>query len=464
MNHFAPPMPLPVPVTRPNTVCVIGAGYVGLTAAACLAAVGHQVQCVESDPARLAEINSGQLPIVEPGLAELVAINRAAGRLGFTASVQEGVSQAQVALLCVGTPPRASGDPDLRQLATAARQLASAALRDLIVVIKSTVPPGTCEAMDVLCAEDARADIELRIVSNPEFLREGRAVEDFFFPDRIVIGAEDDATAHAVLELYPPGTRAVLCDRRSAELIKYAANTFLAVKISFANEIAALCQHLGADSDSVLAGVGSDARIGPAFLGAGPGFGGACLPKDVAGLIATADSLGLDARLAKAARAVNFDTRQRVITTVHAAVGSLAATRIGVLGLTFKPGTDDVRDSVAVAVVDALSGAGAFLSCHDPLAGPVALPGHRVSDPYQAAAGAVALLILTAWPDYARLDPYRLAETMNGNVVIDATSVLDVGAYHDAGLEVLAIGAGIPDSYHPVIVGPLHWALDAALA
>jgi UDPglucose 6-dehydrogenase len=231
---------LPVSAPARLHVCVVGAGYVGLTAAACLAQLGHRVRCVEVDARRLAMIQRGEMPIYEPGLAELVASGRASGDLDFSAEIGPALEDAAVALLCVGTPPQPTGEPDLSHLAAAARQLAHAAIRDLIVVVKSTVPPGSCEALELVCAEEAAPGVRIRVASSPEFLRESRAIEDFMAPDRVVIGADDDEVADVVVRLYPTGSPVVRCDRRGAELVKYASNTFLAIKISFANEVAHL--------------------------------------------------------------------------------------------------------------------------------------------------------------------------------------------------------------------------------
>ncbi|MHB8457532.1 MAG: nucleotide sugar dehydrogenase, partial [Acidimicrobiales bacterium] len=299
---------------RAQHVGVVGAGYVGLTAAACFAELGHVVTCVETSPERLGILERGGIPIVEEGLAELVQSNAATGRLRFTGDISEALAGAKVVFLCVGTPPRDDGDPDLRQLAEAACQAAAASTMDTILVVKSTVPPGTCEAIELLASEHVRDASTVRVASNPEFLREGRAVWDFFNPDRVVIGAGTCETAQAVSDLYPDAWQKFLCDRRSAELVKYAANTFLAVKISFANEIAGLCESLGADASLVLEAVGRDNRIGESFLVPGPGFGGSCLPKDLSGLIAVAESVGQPAALARAARDVNYLARSLLVS------------------------------------------------------------------------------------------------------------------------------------------------------
>ncbi len=450
-----------VPAGRPMEVSVVGAGYVGLTAAACMAELGHRVRCLEADPRRLATLRAGEVPIVEPGLKELMAAHRASGRLTFTNDVAAAVAGAEVALLCVGTPPRDNGQPDLRQLAAATREVAAAATGDLLLVVKSTVPPGTCEALELL-AEPTDPTFRVRVASNPEFLRESQAVWDFFHPDRVVIGVDEPDLGRLVAELYPRNWPTLVCNRRSSELIKYAANSFLAVKISFANEIADLCQALGADSERVLSGVGLDSRIGPAFLSPGPGYGGSCLPKDVSGLVAVAQSVGLPATLARATMQVNEQVRVGLVAKLDATLGGLAGARIGVLGLAFKPGTDDIRHSPAVALVQAMTTAGAVVRVHDPLVAMGTTPGERVEDPYEVAENADALVIATAWPLYASLCPERLKQAMRGRVVMDTVGLVDSDSFAANGLRTYGVGSGQPLVFHPVIWGPLSWTLDEA--
>ena len=453
---------LPTP-ERLSDICVVGAGYVGLTAAACFAALGHRVRCVEQDLGRLARLERGEIPIYEPGLDALVEEGMRAGRLVFTADVEEAVPGAEVAFLCVGTPPRADGHPDLRQLAAAAGEVAAAATGDLVVAVKSTVPPGTCEAMQLLGDDAARPGVRISVASNPEFLRESQAVSDFFNPDRVVVGADDEATAATLASLYPSEWPMVRCDRRSSELIKYASNTFLALKISFANEIAGLCEHVGAEAVSVLAGVGLDQRIGSSFLAHGPGFGGSCLTKDVSGLVATADAVGFRTPVAQAALDVNAWARNRVVDKLTTLLGSLAGKRIAVLGVAFKPGTDDVRDSPAVTIIERLVADGAAVSTFDPVADPAELRHLRSADAYRAVSGADAVVIATAWPEFALLEPERLESVMAGYVILDTVGVLDPTVAAASGLEVILPGRGTPDTFHPVMVPPLEWALDAAL-
>ncbi len=438
-------------------VCVIGAGYVGLTAAACLAHLGHRVSCVESDPHRLAMIRRHEMPIYEPGLEELVAKGRASGRLEFFSEVAPALVQAEVALLCVGTPPRPSGEPNLSYLAQAARQVAKGAGGDIVVVVKSTVPPGSCEALELVCAEEAAPGVRIRVASSPEFLRESRAIEDFLAPDRVVVGAEHDDVSDLVASLYPPASPVIRCDRRGAELVKYASNTFLAIKVSFANEVAQLCDALGTDADTVLAGVGADQRVGPAFLRPGPGYGGSCLPKDVAGFRAIGESVGTRTLLAAAAEEQNAHAREVIVGKLETALGSLVGRSIAVLGLAFKDGTDDTRDSPGLHIVEQLDKAGATVRAYDPLVHADLARGRRVDSVDQAVRGADAVVITTTSAEFRAIDPSKLAIAMEGNVVFDAAGVTDIPSWSAAGLTVYGVGRGTPLAFHPVVWTPLRW-------
>jgi UDPglucose 6-dehydrogenase len=438
-------------------VCVVGAGYVGLTAAACLAQLGHRVRCVEVDTRRLAMIDRGDMPIHEPGLAELVAAGRASGDLTFHSEIGPALEEADVALLCVGTPPQPTGEPDLSHLAAAARQLAHAATRDLIVVVKSTVPPGSCEALELVCAEEAAPGVRIQVASSPEFLRESRAIEDFMSPDRVVIGTDDDEVADVVVRLYPTGVPVVRCDRRGAELVKYASNTFLAIKISFATEVAHLCEALGTDAATVLAGVGGDHRIGSTFLRPGPGYGGSCLPKDVAGFIALGHSFGSPTRLAAAAEEQNIGARTAVVDKLTTVLGSLVGRKIAVLGLAFKDGTDDTRDSPGLHIVDQLDEAGATVRAFDPLVRDDPGRGQRMASVAEAVAGTDAVVITTGAPEFRAVRPTALADAMEGNIVVDAAGVCDLDGWSAAGLVVYGVGRGVPVEFHPVVWTPLRW-------
>ena len=448
-------------VVEPTLICVFGAGYVGLTAAACLSELGHEVRCVEVDAARLAALSRGEIPIHEPGLHELVTRHARSGRLSFTDDTARAMEGVGVTMLCVGTPPRADGEPDLRQLARAAATAAATATTDVALVVKSTVPPGTCEALELFVGGHARGGVRVRVVSNPEFLREGRAVWDFFNPDRVVVGADDPDLARVVAGLYPSSWPLVSCSRRSAELVKYASNTFLAVKISFANEVAALCEALGAETDQVLGGVGLDARIGGAFLNPGPGFGGSCLPKDLSGFIAVAESAGRPAEVARAAQRANEAALASLAAKIESALGTLEGRTIAVLGLAFKADTDDTRFSPAVALVRELIRRGAHVRAHDPIARVVEPGVYQVTGPYEAADGADALVVATGWTQYRELDPARLRESMAGHVIMDAVGVLAMEPLRDAGFDLYGIGRGLVTSFAPVLWRPLEWMLDA---
>ncbi len=455
-------MPLPPSASAPGArrkVCVVGAGYVGLTAAACLSHLGHQVACVEADPWRLDRLRRGAVPIHEPGLAELVAAGTSAGTLEFFGQTAPALHDAEVAFLCVGTPPQPTGVPNLGHLAAAAREVAAAAVSDVIVVVKSTVPPGSCEAIELVCAEHATSGVSISVASSPEFLRESSAVEDFLAPDRVVVGAEDPEIGRVVASLYPAGCPVVLTDRRGAELVKYAANTLLAIKVSFANEVAGLCDALGTDASTVLRGVGLDHRLGTAFLGPGTGYGGSCLPKDVAGFRAVGDALGTPTLLAEAAERQNERARQRVVGKLRLILGTLAGKRVAVLGVAFKAGTDDTRDSPGLDIAAQLSAAGAIVRVHDPLAR-TATAG-QVTSIAEALAGADALVVTTPAPDYRDLAPTEVAATMEGRTVIDAAGVLDLDAFSRAGLSVYGIGRGLPTEFPAIVWPPLRWAHPA---
>lgn len=439
----------------------MGAGYVGLTAAACLAHLGHSVTCVEANPGRLDVLRGGGIPIHEPGLGELVSEQVANGRLRWAADVASGLGDAQIVLLCVGTPPASSGQPDLTQLAEAARQVGRAATQSLVVVVKSTVPPGSCEAIELICAEEAELGVTIRVASSPEFLRESRAVEDFLSPDRVVVGASDPEVVELVASLYPPASPVVRCDRRGAELVKYAANTFLAIKISFANEVAQLCDALGTNALDVLDGVGADNRIGRQFLNPGPGYGGSCLPKDVSGFIALGRSAGTRTSLALAAQEQNLHSRKRIAARLGEALGTLTGKRIGLLGLAFKEGTDDVRDSPSVQIAEDLVASGATVSAYDPLAPRTSTPSgvRRLMSSFEVIDGADAVVIGVDSEEYRSLDPVKVAEVMSGDVVFDASGACNLVSWGRAGLTVYGVGRGTPSTFYPVVWPPLCWTV-----
>jgi len=424
-------------------IAVAGAGYVGLTTAACLCELGHGVVLVEIDGVRAARLQRGECPFYEPGME--VLLQRHLGRaLTVTTALEEAVSRAGMLITCVGTPPSASGAPDLRSLWRLLDDLReSRPAGPFTVVIKSTVPPGTGRRAQ------GRLGPGFLVVSNPEFLREGTAIHDFFHPDRIVVGSASPDAARQVAALYRGiDAPVVTTGWEEAELIKYASNAFLAVKLSFANEVAALAEALGADGLAVLKGVGLDQRIGGHFLAPGPGYGGSCLPKDLDGLLWAARRRRVRLDLLPAARRANHRQRERVL----AKLGPVQGRRIAVWGLAFKAGTDDVRESPALAIVPALLAEGAQVAAHDPqalrtfaaaLAGrPGGLPPglELVGEPWDAARGADALLVLTEWPEYRAAPPEEIRAALAGDLVVDARNLFDPAAMAAAGLRYRGVG------------------------
>ncbi|OYP10409.1 UDP-glucose 6-dehydrogenase [Streptomyces sp. FBKL.4005] len=424
---------------------MIGTGYVGLTTGACLAFLGHSVVCADADPHKVERLRGARVDILEPGLPERVREGLEAGRLEFTGDTAAAVAEAEVVFLCLPTPMGAGGAADLAAVEAVAGQVRDVLRPGCVVVNKSTVPVGTCERVAALLG---RADVS--VVSNPEFLREGRAVEDFLHPDRIVIGAADQDAARRVAGLYAAlDAPLVLTDPASAELTKYAANFFLAMKLSFANNLAVLCERFGADVADVTEGIGRDPRIGPAFLRPGPGWGGSCLPKDTHALLTVCDRSGVDFPLLRATIETNVAHQRRLVERVAAACGcgaegSLHGVRLALYGLTFKAGTSDLRDSPALAVARLLRERGAELTAYDP-----ALREERpdlsdlvdlVDDPVRAAEGAAACLVLTEWPQLRDVDWAAVAACMSGHEVHDWRNLLDPDVLARAGLSWRGIG------------------------
>jgi UDPglucose 6-dehydrogenase len=422
-------------------IAVIGSGYVGLTTGACLASLGHRVVCADVDEAKVARLSRGEVPILEPGLPELVAQGLAAGRLRFVMGAAAAVTDAEVVFLCVPTPMGAGGAADLSAVEAVATEVRSLLPEGCVVVNKSTVPVGTAARTAQLLA---RPDVT--VVSNPEFLREGSAVEDFLNPDRIVVGCDAQDAAERVAALYARlGAPTVLTDAASAEMVKYAANCFLAMKLSYVNAIAELCERFGADVLDVTEGIGYDRRIGQAFLQPGPGWGGSCLPKDTHALLQVCAAADFDFALLQASLDTNTHQQHRMVDKVRDAVGgSLDGQRIGLLGLTFKAGTNDLRDSPALTVAALLAAEGADLIGYDPQVA-AAVPGMTddlqvTDDPLKAASGAAALVVLTEWPEFRLLDWGRLAELVERRVVVDTRNLLDADVLGLVGFEVRGIG------------------------
>ncbi len=422
-------------------IAVVGSGYVGLTTGACLASLGHRVVCADVDADKVARLSAGEVSILEPGLPELVSQGLAAGRLEFVMGAAAAVSEAEVVFLCVPTPMGSGGAADLSAVEAVAAEIRLLLPAGCVVVNKSTVPVGTAARTARLLD---RPDVA--VVSNPEFLREGSAVQDFLNPDRIVVGCDAQDAAERVAALYARlGAPTVLTDAASAEMVKYAANCFLAMKLSYVNAIAELCERSGADVLDVTEGIGYDRRIGQAFLQPGPGWGGSCLPKDTHALLQVCVAADFDFPLLQASLDTNTRQQHRMVEKVRdAAGGSLAGQRIGLLGLTFKAGTDDLRDSPALTVAALLAAEGADLIGYDPGV-PAAVPGMTddlqiTDDPLKVASGAAALVLLTEWPEFRLLDWGQLAELVQRRIVVDTRNLLDADVLRRVGFEVHGIG------------------------
>ncbi|MCW3796980.1 UDP-glucose/GDP-mannose dehydrogenase family protein [Sphingomonas sp. BN140010] len=430
-------------------IAMIGTGYVGLVSGACLADFGHNVICVDKEWNKIAALNAGQMPIWEPGLDSLVAANVAAERLAFTTDLAAAIENADAVFIAVGTPARrGDGHADLSYVYAAAEEIARALTRPAVIVTKSTVPVGTGdEIARILRANNAPDGTS--VASNPEFLREGAAIRDFKIPDRIVVGAEDDRAREVLHEVYRPlflnKAPILFTGRRTAELIKYAANAFLATKISFINEVADLCEAVGADVQEVARGIGLDNRIGPKFLHAGPGYGGSCFPKDTLALLQTAEAADVPMRIVGSVVAVNDERKVRMAERVREALGgSLQGKKVAVLGLTFKPNTDDMRDAPSLALIAGLQQQGARVAAFDPVGIDHArslLPGVEFADDsYSVVDGADALVLVTEWDEFRALDLRRVAETMNGNVLVDFRNITNAEDALAAGLSYFAVG------------------------
>jgi UDPglucose 6-dehydrogenase len=420
-----------------SKIAVIGTGYVGLTTGACFAHLGHDVVCADIDADKVARLQRGEIPILEAGLDELVREGIAEGRLRFVLGAAVAAADCEFAYLCVPTPQGADGSADLSYIEDAARQIGPVLPSEAVVVNKSTVPVGSTRVV-----ERALGRSDVAVVSNPEFLREGSAIHDFLHPDRIVIGAEDQTAAVLVQSLYDGiSAPVIVTDPASAETIKYAANAFLATKISFINAVAAVCEAVGADISDVALGMGYDTRIGHEFLKPGPGWGGSCFPKDTRAMVRIAEDAGYDFDLLKGVVTVNDEQLQRVAAKiVELAGGSVDGQRIGVWGLTFKARTDDLRESPSLSVIQHLLDQGAQVRAYDP-SHPGALEGIEVvDDPYAAAEGAVVLAVLTEWDEFRWLDLDKVADMMAARNVVDGRNLLDRAALLRRGFEYRGIG------------------------
>ncbi|MBF9232010.1 UDP-glucose dehydrogenase family protein [Microvirga alba] len=430
-------------------VAMIGAGYVGLVSGACFADFGHDVCCVDKDPAKIDALNRGEIPIFEPGLAELVAKNVREGRLTFAGDLSDAVKSAEAVFIAVGTPSRrGDGHADLTYVYQAARDIAAAMDGYTVVVTKSTVPVGTGDEVERIIRE-TRPDADFAVVSNPEFLREGAAITDFKRPDRIVIGTEDERAKGVMTEIYRPlylnQSPLLAMSRRTAELTKYAANAFLATKITFINEIADLCEQVGANVQDVARGIGLDNRIGSKFLHAGPGYGGSCFPKDTLALIKTAQDYEAPIRIVETVAAVNAQRKRAMGRKVVAACGgSVRGKTIAVLGLTFKPNTDDMRDAPSIDVITTLQDAGANIRAYDPegmeAAKAVLTNVDYAKDAYDCARNADALVIVTEWDLFRALDLTRLKAALAEPVVVDLRNVYRPDEMQRRGFTYMSVG------------------------
>ena len=430
-------------------IAMIGTGYVGLVSGACFADFGHVVVCVDKDAVKIERLQSGEMPIFEPGLDDLVAQNVRAGRLLFDTDSKEAIRTADAVFIAVGTPSRrGDGHADLTYVYAVANEVADLIDGFTVVVTKSTVPVGTGDEIDRIIRE-RRPDADFAVVSNPEFLREGAAINDFKRPDRIVVGIEDERAREVMRQIYRPlnlnETPLLFTGRRTAELIKYAANAFLALKITFINEIADLCEHVGADVQEVARGIGLDNRIGSKFLHAGPGYGGSCFPKDTLALARTARDFGSALRLVETTVEVNDARKKAMAGRVATALGNdLTGKTVGLLGLTFKPNTDDMRDAPSLELVPALQAMGATVQAFDPEGMAEAshmLTGLAFKDgPYAAAEGADALVILTEWDQFRALDLERLKSIMRRPVVVDLRNVYRPNDMRAHGFEYSSVG------------------------
>jgi UDPglucose 6-dehydrogenase len=427
-------------------VAVVGTGYVGLVTGAVFADLGNDVVCVDKDVDKIEGLRAGKMPIYEPGLEELVARNVADGRLTFETELADAVRRSDIIFIAVGTPPKASGESDLTAVEQVAHGIANALDRYKVIVNKSTVPVGTGDLVRNIIERNRRRPVNFDVVSNPEFLREGSAIEDTLRPDRIVVGAPNQQVAMTLLELYAPLERPmIITDVHSAEIIKYASNAFLAAKISFINEIANLCELAGGDVTQVMKGMGLDPRIGAAFLNAGLGYGGSCFPKDTDALIQTAAALGYEFRTLRAVVDVNRERVQRFLGLIRKVLGPLEDRVIAVLGLAFKPKTDDMREARSVELIPRLAMSGARVRVYDPVAMEnarryLSVPVEYCQSSYEAAEGADAIAIVTEWNEFKLLNLERLRQVMRRPLVFDGRNVYEPERMRRLGFEYHSIG------------------------
>jgi UDPglucose 6-dehydrogenase len=432
-------------------IAMIGTGYVGLVSGACLSEFGHTVTCVDKDAGKIAKLEAGQIPIFEPGLDDVVAANAKAGRLSFTLDLAAAVREADAVFIAVGTPSRrGNGHADLTYVFSAAEEIAGALDGYTVIVTKSTVPVGTSRKVEEII-RGARPDAEFDMASNPEFLREGAAIEDFRRPDRVVVGCDTDRARDVMKEVYRPlylnETPILFTTRESSELIKYAANAFLATKITFINEMADICEKVGGDVQDIARGIGLDGRIGSKFLHAGPGFGGSCFPKDTLALLKTSEDVGAPTRIVEAVVAVNDARKFAMARKIADGFGGVSGKTIAVLGLTFKPNTDDMRDAPSLVIVPELQKQGATIRAYDPEGGPEALKllGLEIcGDAYEALDGADGVVILTEWNEFRALDLDRVKALLKTPLMIDLRNIYRPSHMAAAGFRYIGIGRSVP--------------------
>ena len=428
-------------------ICVVGVGYVGLVTGACFADLGNRVIALDVNEERIENLKKGILPIYEPGLEELVERNVKAGRLSFTTSYKEAVEGTEFAFIAVGTPSGVNGEADLQYVASAATSIAESMTNPMIIINKSTVPVGTGDWVADIVKGAQPEPIDFWVVSCPEFLREGSAIVDFMSPHRTVLGSLHPEAAERVAHLHLP-LRApiVITDLRTAEMIKYASNAFLATKISFINEVADICEALGADVKEVAAGMGYDKRIGPMFLDAGLGWGGSCFPKDVLALAYMAEEKGLDPRILNDVMDVNYERRKEAVAHIEEMTGGIKGKTIGLLGLAFKPNTDDMRDAPAIDIVQDLTAAGAKVRGYDPVAMDVARPllpaVEMFEDPYSMSEGCDALIVITEWNEFKQLDLEKIKGLLKSPIIFDGRNIYDPKMMKEIGFKYRGMGRG----------------------
>jgi UDPglucose 6-dehydrogenase len=432
-----------------SKLCVVGTGYVGLVTGTCFADLGNDVTCLDVDHTRIEKLKQGQMPIYEPGLEQLVERNVQAGRLRFSTDYPEALANAEYAFIAVGTPSGNDGEADLQYVRAAAEAIADHVDWPIIVINKSTVPVGTGDwVADVIKEKRGNRPLEFSVVSNPEFLREGSAINDFMIPDRVVLGSLHKEAAEKVAALYQPlRCTIMITDLRTAEMVKYASNAFLATRISFINEIANICEELGADVSEVARGMGYDKRIGPSFLDAGLGWGGSCFPKDVKALEHMAVLHGTHPQLLQAVMEINRNQRRRAVMKLRKALGSLQGKTIGVLGISFKPNTDDIRDAPAIEIIHLLQNEGARIRAYDPQAmenaAKVFSHVELCDNAYSVAENADALLLATQWNEFSQLDFTKIHDAMKTPVLLDGRNLWDADTMKKLGFKYIGMGRAV---------------------